>query len=619
MGSLSSRARVRGSVAFWLAAATTAAALLPPSASAQRATIRPAPAFTAEQLTAPPTDGWVTNGGTISNQRYSPLTQINRDNVANLKPAWRVSLNGSGSASKYSGQGQPLVHRGVVYMVTGADDVFAVDVVSGKILWSYLAKLDDNIDTICCGWSSRGLGLGDGKLYVGQLDGKLVALDQRTGAVVWSTQAERWQDGFPITSAPLYYDGLVITGFAGGDRATRGRLKAFDADDGSLKWTFYTIPGPGELGHDTWPQDSDAWKFGGASIWQTPAIDPELGLIYFSTSNPGPDLNGGVRRGDNLFSASIVALEVATGRYRWHFQEVHHDIWDYDAPNPVVLFDAPVNGTLRKGLAQVGKTGFTYILDRVNGKPLIGIEERPVPQEPRQATSPTQPFPVGDPIVPHEIDIVPEGFEVVNNGRIFTPFWDKPVLVKPQATGGANWPPSSYDPESHLLYVCAHDGISAFSSDAEIAFMEPTPGTRYAAGTFGRAGIRVRGIFAAVDVTTNKLAWRQQWNEMCYSGSIVTKGGLVFVGRNDSRFTALDKTTGALLWDFPTDAAVNATASTFEHNGKQYVVVLAAGSFFPGTKHGDSLWLFSLDGAFTPETSGGAAAPSTPAPAGTPD
>jgi alcohol dehydrogenase (cytochrome c) len=319
-----------------------------------------------------------------------------------------------------------------------------------------------------------------------------------------------------------------------------------------------------------------------------------------------------VRAGDNLYSASIVALEVATGRYRWHFQEVHHDIWDYDAPNPVVLFDASIGGVPRKGIAEVGKTGFTYILDRTNGTPLLGIEERAVPQEPRQATAATQPFPLGDAIVPHEIDIAPEGFQVVNQGRIFTPFWDKPVLAKPQATGGANWPASSYDPETHLLYVCAHDGISAYSSDGETSFMEPTPGTRYAQGTFGRAGIPVRGIFAAVDLTTNKLAWRQQWSEMCYSGSIVTKGGVVFVGRNDSRFTALDKTNGALLWDFATDAAVNAPASTFEHNGKQYVVVLAAGSFFPGTKHGDSLWLFSLDAAARPETSSGAAQSSTP-------
>jgi alcohol dehydrogenase (cytochrome c) len=571
--------------------------------AARPTSFRPAPTFTAKQLAAQPREGWITNGGNVFNQRYSPLTQINRDTIERLKPSWRVSLNGSGIASKYSGQGQPLEHDGVIYMVTGADDVFAIDVETGAMLWTYLARLDDKIDSVCCGWSSRGLALGDGKVYVGQLDGKLVALDQRTGKVAWSTQAERWQDGFTITAAPLYYDGLVITGFAGGDRATRGRLKAFSALDGSLKWTFYAIPGPGEPGHETWPEDNDAWKYGGASIWQTPAVDPELGLIYFSTSNPGPDLNGRVRAGDNLYTSSIIALEASTGRYRWHFQEVHHDLWDYDAPNPVVLFDAPIAGQDRKGIAEVGKTGFTYILDRMNGKPLIGIDERAVPQEPRQATAATQPFPVGDPIVPHEIDIAPEGFQVVNQGRIFTPFWDKPVLAKPQATGGANWPPSSYDPETHLLYVCAHDGISAYSSDGETSFMEPTPGNRYAQGTFGRAGIKVRGIFAAVDLTTNKLAWRQQWSEMCYSGSIVTKGGLVFVGRNDSRFTALDKDNGKLLWDFPTDAAVNATASTFEHKGKQYVVVLAAGSFFPGTKHGDSLWLFTLDGKFRP-TSG---------------
>ncbi len=454
---------------------------------------RPAPAFTAKQLTAQPRDGWITNGGNIFNQRYSPLTQINRDTVARLKPSWRVGLNGSGVASKYSGQGQPLEHDGVIYMVTGADDVFAIDVETGAMLWTYLARLDDKIDSVCCGWSSRGLALGDGKVYVGQLDGKLVALDQRTGAVVWSTQAERWQDGLTITAAPLYYDGLVITGFAGGDRATRGRLKAFSARNGSLKWTFYTIPGPGEPGHETWPQDNDSWKYGGASIWQTPAVDPELGLVYFSTSNPGPDLNGGVRAGDNLYSSSIVALDVATGRYRWHFQEVHHDLWDYDAPNPVVLFDAPIAGQNRKGIAEVGKTGFTYILDRTNGKPLIGIEERAVPQEPRQATASTQPFPLGDPIVPHEIDIAPEGFEVVNQGRIFTPFWDKPVLAKPQATGGANWPPSSYDPETHLLYVCAHDGISAYSSDGETSFMDAHAGDSLRAGNVrprGRARAR---------------------------------------------------------------------------------------------------------------------------------
>ncbi len=250
-----------------------------------------------QQLTAPPRDGWITNGGNLYNQRYSPLARINKANVATLKPAWRTHLNGSGTDSKYSGQAQPIVYDGVIYIPTGANDVFALDADDGKILWTYEAHLDPNITVICCGWMSRGVALGDGKVFSGQLDGKLVALDHATGKVVWSVQAETNADGFSITTAPLYYDGLVITGFAGGDRAARGRVKAFDARTGKLVWTFYTIPGPGEFGHDTWPSDNDTWKHGGAAIWQTPAVDPELGLVYFSTGNPGPDLNGSVRPG----------------------------------------------------------------------------------------------------------------------------------------------------------------------------------------------------------------------------------------------------------------------------------------------------------------------------------
>ena len=280
----------------------------------------------------------------------------------------------------------------------------------------YEANLDPGISTVCCGWTSRGVAIGDGKVYAGQLDGKLVALDQVTGEVVWSIQAERWQEGFTITTAPLYYDGLVITGFAGAEFGVRGRVKAYDADDGSLVWTFYTIPGPGELGHDTWPQDNEVWRSGGATVWQTPALDPDLGLVYFSTGNAGPDFNGAVRPGDNLFSASIVAVDVRTGKYRWHFQQVHHDLWDYDSPNPVVLFDVEIDGVKRKGLAQAGKTGWVYILDRTTGEPLIGIEERAVPQEPRQATAATQPFPLGDAFVPLSMEVAPEGFELVNRG-----------------------------------------------------------------------------------------------------------------------------------------------------------------------------------------------------------
>ena len=267
---------------------------------------------------APPGNGWLKSGGNLFNQNYSPLTQINRQNVAQLKGLWRVHLDGSATANKYSGEAQPVVQDGVVYIVTGADDVFAISVKTGTTLWKYQSNLDQNISTVCCGWTSRGVALGEGKVYVGQLDGRLLALDQKSGQPVWSIQAERWQDGYTITAAPLYYDGMIIVGFAGGENAVRGRVKAYDAKDGHLIWTFYTIPGPGELGHDTWPQDNEAWKRGGASVWQTPAVDPDLGLIYFTTGNPGPDFNGRIRPGNNLFTVSMIALEAKTGKYRWH-------------------------------------------------------------------------------------------------------------------------------------------------------------------------------------------------------------------------------------------------------------------------------------------------------------
>ena len=256
-----------------------------------------------------------------------------------MKGVWRTHLKGSGTAPKYSGFAAPIVYDGAAYVSTGANDVFALSLDTGAILWQYAASVDPDITSVCCGWNNKGVAVSEDKVFAGQLDGKLVALDRATGRVVWSIQAERWQESFSITAAPLYVDGKVIVGFAGGDRGTRGRIKAYDARDGRLLWTFYTIPGPGEPGHETWPKDNDAWKYGGAAIWQTPAVDPALGLLYFSTGNAGPDYNGAVRAGDNLYAASIVAIELETGKYRWHFQQVHHDIWDYDAVNPVVLFD----------------------------------------------------------------------------------------------------------------------------------------------------------------------------------------------------------------------------------------------------------------------------------------
>jgi alcohol dehydrogenase (cytochrome c) len=428
---------------------------------------------------------------------------------------------------------------------------------------------------------------------VGLLDARLVALDQKTGQVRWSIQAEDPLKGYSIVSAPLYYDGTIITGFGGGDMGIRGRVKAYEARTGKLRWTFYTIPGPGERGHDTWPQDSEVWKYGGAPVWQTPAVDPELGLLYFSTGNAAPDYNGSVRKGDNLYTASIVALEAKTGAYRWHFQQVHHDIWDYDSPNPVILFDAPFEGRLRKGIAQASKTGWVYILDRATGKPLTPIEERPVPQEPRQHTAATQPYVIGDPVVPQHIDIAPEGFDLVNQGRIFTPFWDKVVLYKPQM--GVNHPPSSYDPRAYRMFVCGIDHVATSVSDRK-EFTKPTFDQMWFGGSYENPGVPRTGTFTAMDLRTNRIAWQQAWPQSCWSGSLATGGNLLFVGRSDGRFTALDSSNGKRVWQFQTDAGVNAPASTFEWQGQQYVAVLSAGTLFGGGRNGDSLWLFSLKG-----------------------
>jgi quinohemoprotein ethanol dehydrogenase len=577
-----------------LAAAALVAALACGSARSQadEALAEPIPAFTPAQLAEYPRDGWYTNGGSLSNQRYSPLDLINRGNVAGLKARWRASLNGSGLSPRAGNQAQPIVFGGAVYIMTGDGDAFAVDLESGKVLWEYEAKVDPKVARPCCAWPGRGVAIGEGKVFVGELDARLVALDQRTGKVVWSIQAEDPHKGYVIASAPLYYDGMVITGFAGSDMGTRGRIKAYDAKTGRLIWTFYTVPGPGEFGHDTWPKDSDVWKYGGAAIWQTPAVDPQLGLLYFSTANPGPVLNGAVRAGDNLFTVSIVAIEAKTGKYRWHFQQVHHDLWDYDSPNPVILFDAPYHGRMRKGIAEAAKTGWVYILDRQTGKPLLDIVEKPVMQLAQQHTSPTQPFPVGDAIVPQSIDIAPEGFDLVNGGRIFTPFAQHPAVWKPLAA--VNWPPSSYDPRSHTMFICATDSLwGAVGGDPKYPV---EPGALYSGSVVQRFAAPRRGVFAALDVTTNRLVWRQQWVDTCYSGSVATAGGLVFVGRNDGRLTALDEANGHKLWEFQTDGGVNAPASVFEHEGKEYVVVLAGGTTLAGSKHSDGLWLFSLDG-----------------------
>jgi PQQ-dependent dehydrogenase (methanol/ethanol family) len=308
-------------------------------------------------LQAPIGKDWVTNGGNMTNERYSTLKQIDTTNVKQLKGAWMTRLKGSGLGGKYSFEATPLVKDGIMYISTGNDDVFALNAKTGEILWEHWSGIGQTISTVCCGWLNRGLAMGEGMLFIGQLDANVVALDIKTGKEVWRTPVEDWHNGYGITNAPLYFDGIVYSGITGGEFGIRGRLTALDAKTGKILWRAYTLPGPGEVGSDTWPAGTDQAMRGGASIWNTPALDPELGLVYFAVGNCGPDYDGSVREGDNLFCASVLAVNAKTGAYAWHFQEVHHDIWDYDAASPVVLFDTTINGQPRKGIAQAARTG----------------------------------------------------------------------------------------------------------------------------------------------------------------------------------------------------------------------------------------------------------------------
>jgi quinohemoprotein ethanol dehydrogenase len=610
------------------AAVLVAAILIVSLAATNGGSSSAVPAFSAKQLASTPGNDWITNGGSISNGRYSSLDQIDTSNVAQLKGIWHVHLK-SGAAAKYSGEAQPLEYKGVLYTVTGADDVYAIDAKTGATKWVFRSHLNQKITTVCCGWTSRGVAIGDGRVYLGRLDGKLIALNQKDGKIAWSTQVMPWQQGYTITSAPLYYDGRVYTGLSGGEFRIRGRVTAYDAESGKMLWRFYTIPGPSQVGHDSWPRTGDAWMHGGAPVWQTPAVDPDLGLLYFSTGNASPDLDGSKRAGDNLFASSIVAIDAKTGQYRWHFQEVHHDIWDYDAPSPVVLFDVTLNGKLVHGLGEPGKTGWEYLLDRETGKPLYGITERPVPQSTwkSERTSPTQPVPDSGAFVPHTVSAA--GLKAARQaaaaalstkgaapkivaGPIFSPPSHGGTIhaFSPGSVGGSDWPPSSYNPTTQLIYVCGQTSVGAL-----VAGTQPehaNPGEQQVGSVFTGSLQDNPGVLAAIDARSGRLVWERHFSDACYSGSVTTAGNLVFVGRNQGQLQAYDAANGGLLWSFQTGAGANSVATVFKRGSKEVIAFYAAGNAVAGTAHGDNLWLFGLDGTLGPVAA--AKAPTTAQP-----
>jgi alcohol dehydrogenase (cytochrome c) len=579
-----------------------------PAGSSTSEAITVAPAFTAADLSATPGANWIANGGSINNQRFSSLNQINSGNVSGLKEAWHIHLNGSGVASKYSAEATPLVYNGVMYMATGNDDVFALDAATGRQLWAYQSHIDQTINTACCGWDNRGVGLGDGRVYVAQLDGTLVALDQITGGTLWKVIVHNWKEGVTLTSAPLYYNGLVYVGSTGGEYGFRGSITAYNATNGNFAWRFFTVPQPGDVGGQTWALGPLGSATGGATVWNTPSVDPSRNMIVFTTGNAAPWSGRGP--GQNLFTSSYVALNASNGQLMWWYQLIHHDIWDYDCPAPTVQFDINLNGVTRNAIGEACKTGWLYLLDRTNGTPLLGITEKKVPQDKANNTWPTQPIPVGQPFsMQCAKKSAFKGKQAqmsghpVKFGCLYEPYdATHPAAFAPSAQGGADWNPSAYNPNTHLFYVCAAD-----SDIAQLGIPPAQSASTYLAGkTF--FGIQFggfhfyRGFVAAMDVTTNKVAWRAVYKSPCYSGTFTSAGNLVFAGQVNGEYDAFDATTGQKLWSAQLDAGVAAPGMTYSVNGKQYVAIYAGGSTFAfeatgtGEKfpHGDSVYAYAL-------------------------
>jgi quinohemoprotein ethanol dehydrogenase len=578
------------------------------------APIAMAPEFTADELEAEVGKNWLTNGGNLSNDRYSTLDEVNTENVHELKGDFVTKIGKEATSAKFSAEGQALEYEGTMYISDGADDVFAISAKTGRVLWTYEPHLppDPLGEVVCCGWDNRGVAIGDGMVFDSQLNGDQVALDQETGKVVWNTAVVKPGSGYSITSAPLYYDGKVYVGGSGGEYGIRGRLTALDAKTGKVDWRFYTTPSPSEPGGDTWP-DNGSYKTGGASLWNTPSVDPKLNEIYFSTSNAAPWV-GSEREGDNLFTASIVALNAETGEYKWHYQQVHHDLWDFDSPSPTVLFNGEMNGEEREAIGEPSKTGWVYLVDRKTGKPIYPIPEVKVPQDPSEKTSATQPEPTMERFSPE--DATPEAIEnaeaavagdkpkpKVIGSPIFTPMSTDPNqinLVGDSAVGGDNWPASSYDVSQNEYFVCSQEGSSGLIVPPEP--QQYNEGETYiGSDTVVSSGFNTTGYLTAYDMSTGKIDWQDTFGESCYSGAVSTAGGLVFVGQNNGELQAFSTETGKKLWSFQTGAGANTTVTPFEYEGEERIAIYAGGNSLAATSHGENFWVFSLSGTMSSE------------------
>ncbi|HXH24357.1 MAG TPA: PQQ-dependent dehydrogenase, methanol/ethanol family [Vicinamibacterales bacterium] len=500
---------------------------------------------------------WLTYSGGYFSQRYSLLTQITRDNVDDLELKWILQNQVFGPW-----QATPLVVDGIMYLTWRPNDVVALDAKTGRVFWIYRHTVSPEA-RVCCGSNNRGLAILGETLYLATLDARLVAIDARAGRPIWNVKVGEPTLGYSMTMAPLVVKDKVLVGTGGGEFGIRGYIAAYDARTGKEVWRFYTIPGPGEKGHETW--ETDAWKTGGGSIWLTPSYDPELNLTYWGVGNPGPDWNPDQRPGDNLFTDSVVALDADTGELKWYFQFTPNDAYDYDSVQIPVLADITWRGRPVKAMLWANRNGFFYVLDRTNGRFLFGT-----------------------PFV--KVNWA-SGLDA--NGRpIQTP--QPPGLPTwPGNQGGTNWYSPSFSPRTGLFYVSTwEDYATIFRRE----YQEYVPGRTFGGGggrpftpTPNAPGVRIgrttpinnwtdavgRGVVKALDPNTGQERWRFEQYDVTDSGILTTASDLLFTGGREGYFYALDARTGRVLWKAALGGQIVMGPITYAVNGRQYVSVIS--------------------------------------------
>ena len=513
---------------------------------------------------------WLHTQGNYSQTRYYPGTQINAENVGKLRPAFVVQTEVVESMET-----APIVVDGVMFITTSYNHVYAVDAKTGKEYWHYKHKMGP-VTTFCCGPNNRGVAVAGGKVFMGTLDAKLVALDAATGKVVWEKEIADPEKGYSETMAPTVVDNKVLIGTNGGEYGIRGFVKAFDAKDGHLLWTFYTIPDKGHegvwatkdiAGRDlhrdidaekaAFAKDSSFYQTLGGGVWMAPSIDRKTKTAFFVVGNPSPDLYGAIRPGDNLYTDSMVAIDVDTGTYKWHSQYIPHDVWDLDAVSPTILTQAKdAGGKVVDVVIHGGKTGEIYVHDRASGK-LIRHSE---------------------PMIPHESMYV---LPTKEGARML-----------PGANGGVEWSPMAVNPKLHLAFAAnLHQPMTYHVEEA------PYPGGSklWLGGAFKTIpGEEQWGQLVAVNLDTGKIAWKHKTPQPLIGGVLATAGDIVFNGEANGWYKAYDARTGKELWKFNCGAGVNSPGVAYTVNGKQYIAVAAGGNNQIDAKRGNSVYVFAL-------------------------